>query len=98
MYERSIKRDKEKEMVFRGFIEKPGKVRRIVPAVKLTAIKNFAVNDESRTTFGQSFTISGMSTRNPTPRRDFKEKSNFIISSRNNQSPMQYKRDQNNTV
>ena len=27
-----------------------------------------------------------------------KEKSNFIISSRNNQSPMQYKRDQNNTV
>ena len=89
MYERSIKRDKEKEMVFRGSIEKPGKVRRVIPAVKLTAIKNFAVNDESRTTFGQSFTIPGLSTRDPTPRRDIKDKSNFIFSSRNNQCPTQ---------
>ena len=51
LYEKSIKEDKNQEMVNRGILDTLTKVRRIVPTVKLTSIKNFAVNNESTTTF-----------------------------------------------
>ena len=51
LYEKSIKQDKNQEMVNRGILDTLTKVRRIVPTVKLASIKNFAVNNESTTTF-----------------------------------------------
>ena len=72
LYEKSIKQDKNQEMVNRGLVDKLTKVRRIVPMVKLTSIKNFTANNESVTTFNaqQSIQMPGFSTRDPTPRRE----------------------------
>ena len=89
LYEKSIKQDKNQEMVNRGLVDKLTKVRRIVPMVKLTSIKNFTANNESVTTFNaqQSIQMPGFSTRDPTPRREAYDKGNLLFSSRH--SPIQ---------
>ena len=48
VYEKSKKRDKQKEMEYCGLVDRVTKVRRCVPAVKLG---NIEYNNQSTTTF-----------------------------------------------